>query len=60
VCCAGLLYEVWSDPDVGAGGGKWISSDVDVEQWATLDELLGLEAIAAAPAVGSGIGKLAF
>ncbi|GAB2615302.1 recombinase family protein [Kribbella endophytica] len=35
-------------------------SDVDVEQWATLDELLGLEALAAAPAAGAGIGRLAF
>ena len=35
-------------------------SDAEVDQWATLDELLGLEAIAEAPAAGGGIGRLAF
>jgi hypothetical protein len=35
-------------------------SDEDTGQWATLDELLGLEAIADKPTAGGGIGRLAF
>jgi hypothetical protein len=35
-------------------------SDAEVDQWATLDELLGLEAIAEQSPAGDGIGRLAF
>jgi hypothetical protein len=30
------------------------------DEWATLDELLGMEALAARPIAGDGIGRLAF
>lgn len=35
-------------------------SDVSSDEWAVLDELLGLEALAKQPAGGNGIGRLAF
>jgi DNA invertase Pin-like site-specific DNA recombinase len=41
-------------------GGKRTLSDVDGGQWQTLDDLLGLEAMADAPVADAGIGKLAF
>jgi hypothetical protein len=41
-------------------GGKRIVSEGDSGQWQTLDDLLGLDAIADAAVAGAGIGKLAF
>ncbi|WP_327635121.1 recombinase family protein [Kribbella sp. NBC_00482] len=35
-------------------------SESGLDEWATLDELLGMEALAAQPTVGDGIGRLAF
>ena len=44
-----------------ATGGESILSGDEIDQWAKLDELLGLEALAAGSAAsGGGIGRLAF
>lgn len=35
-------------------------SSENPDQWAALDELLGLEAVGEVPAAGAGVGRLAF